>query len=119
MGNILTIRQAVERAKSEGLPLSEYTLRAWIKGGAIPVRTAGHKALLYYPNLVRYLQCEDGGDNSPVEAVTAGIRRIEASYNTATLTSPPRACGGGKEKTHEHERTGSQGGPAARAAAHG
>ena len=79
MGNILTISQAVERAKSEGLPVSEYTLRAWIKGGAIPVRTAGHKALLYYPNLVRYLQCEDGGDNSPVEAVTAGIRRIEAS----------------------------------------
>ena len=48
MGNILTIRQAVQRAKSEGLPVSEYTLRAWIKGGAIPVRTAGHKALLYY-----------------------------------------------------------------------
>ena len=79
MADVVTIREAVARAKAEGLPVSEYTLRAWIKVGAIPVRTAGHKALLYYPNLVRYLQCEDGGDNSPVEAVTAGIRRIEAS----------------------------------------
>lgn len=62
---MLTIRQAVTRAKAEGLPVSEYTLRAWIKSGVVPVRYAGSKMLLFYPNLVRYLQCEDGGDNVP------------------------------------------------------
>lgn len=76
---VVTIREAVDRAKAEGLPISEHTLRVWVKGGAIPVRKAGKKILLYYPNLVRYLQCADGCDNSPATAVTAGIRRVEAS----------------------------------------
>ena len=59
MSNVVTIREAVQRAKSEGLPISEYTLRLWIKTGAIPVRRIGQKALVYYPHLVRYLQCAD------------------------------------------------------------
>lgn len=62
MADVVTIREAVARAKAEGLPVSEYTLRGWIKSGAIPIRHAGCKQLLFYPNLVRYLQCEDGGD---------------------------------------------------------
>ena len=59
MANVLTIREAVKRAKSEGLPVSEYTLRGWIRSGAIPVRRVGQKVLLFYPNLIKYLQCED------------------------------------------------------------
>ena len=77
MGNVVTIRGAVARAKAEGLPVSEYTLRGWIRAGVIPIRHAGSKMLLYYPNLVRYLQCEDGGDNSPATVAAAGIRRVE------------------------------------------
>lgn len=69
MADVLTVRGAVARAKADGLPVSEYTLRAWIKAGHIPVRHAGCKQLVYYPNLVRYLQCEDGGDNSPAVMV--------------------------------------------------
>ena len=65
MADMLTIRQAVERAKQDGIPVSEYTLRRWVKSGEVPVRTAGSKQLLYYPNLVRYLQCVDGCDNQP------------------------------------------------------
>lgn len=65
MADMLTIRQAVERAKQEGIPVSEYTLRRWVKSGAVPVRVAGQKQLLYFPNLVRYLQCVDGGDIKP------------------------------------------------------
>ena len=77
MPNVLTVREAVQRAKSEGVPVSEYTLRMWIKSGAIPVRRVGQKALLYYPNLVRYLQCEDGKDNQPAAVVgIPGIRRV-------------------------------------------
>ena len=76
MGNVLTIREAVSRAKAEGVPVSEYTLRSWIKMGLIPVRLIGAKRLLYYPNLIRYLQCEDGGDIKPVAETGPGIRRI-------------------------------------------
>ena len=65
MSDMLTIRQAVDRARQEGIPVSEYTLRRWVKSGAVPVRVAGSKQLLYYPNLVRYLQCVDGCDNQP------------------------------------------------------
>lgn len=65
MADMLTIRQAVGRARQEGIPVSEYTLRRWVKSGAVPVRVAGSKQLLYYPNLVRYLQCVDGSDNQP------------------------------------------------------
>ena len=78
MPNVVTIREAVQRAKSDGVPISEYTLRLWVKNGAIPVRKVGQKVLLYYPNLVRYLQCEDGKDNLPATATgTPGVHRIE------------------------------------------
>lgn len=59
MPDVLTIRQTVARAKAEGLPVSEYTLRAWIKSGYIPCVRAGVKQLVYYPNLVRYVTCTD------------------------------------------------------------
>lgn len=59
MRDIVTIREAVARAKGEGLPISEYSLREWIKSGEIPARKAGNKTLLYYPNLIKYLQCEN------------------------------------------------------------
>lgn len=77
MPDVLTIREAVQRAKADGLPISEYTLRQWVRTGAIPTRRVGQKALLFYPNLVRFLQCEDGADNIPVTEVAPGIRRID------------------------------------------
>ena len=78
MPNVLTIREAVQRSKADGMPVSEYTLRLWIKNGAIPVRKVGQKVLLYYPNLVRYLQCE-GSEATQSATVIAnpGIRRVE------------------------------------------
>ena len=77
MPNVLTIREAVQRAKSDGLPITEYTLRAWVRSGAIPTRKVGQKALLFYPNLVKFLQCEDGADNIPAAEVAPGIRRVD------------------------------------------
>ena len=76
--NVVTIREAVQRAKADGLPITEYTLRQWVRSGAIPTRKVGQKALLFYPNLVRYLKCEDGCDNAPATvAVMPGIRRVD------------------------------------------
>lgn len=78
MPNVVTIREAVQRSKVDGMPVSEYTLRLWVKNGAIPVRKVGQKVLLYYPNLLRYLQCEGGKDNLPATAVAMpGIQRVE------------------------------------------
>lgn len=77
MPDVLTIREAAARAKAEGLPVSEYTLRVWVKSRVIPVRRAGTKQLIYYPNLERYLRCEDGGDIGPATvADTANARRF-------------------------------------------
>lgn len=79
MPNVITIRQAVQRSKADGLPVSEYALRRWIKTGVVPVRMIGHKALIYYPNLVKYIQCEGNKPTPPVAVETAlgTIRRIE------------------------------------------
>ena len=77
MPDVLTIREAVQRSKAEGLPVTEYTLRHWGRIGAIPARKGGQKVLLFYPNLVRFLQCEDGCANQPAAIVTgSGIRRL-------------------------------------------
>ena len=62
MREIVTVREAVARAKADGLPVSEYTLRGWLKAGEVPSRKAGNKILLYYPNLIKYLQCADSDD---------------------------------------------------------
>ena len=67
MADMVTIREAVTRLKDDGLPLSEYSLRLLVKRGSIPVRYVGQKALIFYPNVVSYLQCTGGGDNPPVE----------------------------------------------------
>lgn len=78
MPNICTIREAVQRSKTDGMPVSEYTLRSWVKNGAIPVRKVGQKVLIFYPNLIKYLQCEDGKDNYPATvAAASGVRRIQ------------------------------------------
>lgn len=77
MNDVLTVREAVTRCKADGLPISEYTLRQWIKAGAIPTRRAGQKFLIFYPNLIHYLQCTDGADNTPATDGKGAIRRLE------------------------------------------
>lgn len=64
MRDIVTIREAVARAKVDGIPVSEYTLRNWIKNGELSARKAGNKTLLYYPNLIKYLQCAESDNQS-------------------------------------------------------
>ncbi len=62
MPDVLTIPAALERARTEGLPVTEYSLRSWIKSGVLPVRRIGRKALIYWPNLRSFLACDEGGD---------------------------------------------------------
>ena len=75
--DINTVPKLAQRAKAEGLPISEYTIRRLIKTGAIPARFVRPKPLVSYTALVRYFSCEDGCDNAPSTlAVGTGIRRI-------------------------------------------
>ena len=67
MPKMVTIKQAIPRLADDGMPMSEYSLRLLVKRGAIPVRYLGNKALIFYPNIVSYLQCIDGRDNPPLE----------------------------------------------------
>ena len=77
MRDVLTIREAVQRSKDEGVPVSEYTLRRWVKIGAIPTRQAGTKTLLYWPRL-EFLPCLAGCDNAPATlGESPGIRRVD------------------------------------------
>lgn len=78
MNDVLTIRGAVNRAKEDNLQVSEYALRQMVKSGKLPVRLIGRKALVYYPALVRHLQCIDGGDVHIKNTDTMnGVRKVE------------------------------------------
>lgn len=76
--DIVTVPQHAKRAKAEGIPISEYTIRRLIKQGIIPARYIGNKPVFSYAALLRYLSCEDGSDNNPTTVVAlGGIRRID------------------------------------------
>lgn len=79
MNEILNIRETLNRAQDQGIPISEYTLRRAIKSGAVPCRIVGRTYLISWSNVMRWLTCEDGADNAPVapaSPINSGIRRI-------------------------------------------
>ena len=53
--DMLTIREAVRRAESEGIKVAEACIRRLVKDGSIHSIKTGAKYLLYYPGLVKYL----------------------------------------------------------------
>ena len=61
--NIMNMKEAVQRAAQNGIHLSEYTLRRAIRPGQLPCRIVGRTYLISWDNLVRWLNCVDGGDN--------------------------------------------------------
>lgn len=65
--DVVTIREAVKRAKEEGLPVSDYSLRKWVQSGEIPVRWIGKKALVFYPSLAAYLRFDSNIPKVPFD----------------------------------------------------
>ena len=51
--NVMTIRETVQRSREEGIPISEYAVRKWIKDGKLQTTYTGKKALIYWPSFVR------------------------------------------------------------------
>lgn len=60
--DLLTPRQTVARLKVDGLPVSEYALRSWVRTKQIPEAWIGKKALLYYPNVVKFIRQQAEGE---------------------------------------------------------
>ena len=76
--DINSIPKLAQRAKTDGLPVSEREIRRLIKQGIIPARYVGAKALASYASIVRYFSCEDGCDNAREMYLHNGNRRVEA-----------------------------------------
>ncbi len=62
--DILKIRDAVIRARANGMDISEYTLRRAIHSGKLPCRIIGKTYLISWQNLIKWVTCEDGCDNA-------------------------------------------------------
>lgn len=54
-----TIPKTAERCKAEGLGVTARQLRAWCKEGRLRHTSIGSKALIYWPNLIRFLEAGD------------------------------------------------------------
>lgn len=59
--DLLTPRQTVARLKADGLPVSEYALRSWVRTKQIPAAWIGKRALLFYPNVLKFIQQQTEG----------------------------------------------------------
>ena len=60
---ILKIREAVTRAKSMGINISEYTVRRAVRSGQLPCRIVGRTYMITLTNLVEWITCANGSDN--------------------------------------------------------
>lgn len=50
-----SIREIHRRLVSEGIHISEYALRSWVKSGVIPAKYSGKKAFLLYSDVLTFL----------------------------------------------------------------
>ena len=62
--DVLKIRDAVARARENGMDISEYTLRRAIRSGQLPCRIIGRTYLISWQNLLNWVNCTDGYDNA-------------------------------------------------------
>ena len=70
---VATIPKTAERCEAEGLGITEWQLRSWCRAGALPTTKAGRKSLIYWPNLLRFLE---SGIPEREEESPASIRKI-------------------------------------------
>ena len=65
MNEIQNIQDTLRSAHENGIPLTEYTLRRAIRSGALPCRIVGRTYFISWSNVMKWLMCEDGADNTP------------------------------------------------------
>lgn len=57
--NCGTIRTVHRLLLAKGYPISEHSLRVWIKEGRIPAVYSGKRAYITFENVLRFLECVD------------------------------------------------------------
>lgn len=58
--DVLSIAKTAERCRIEGIPLSQKTIRRFVKDGTLPAIQTGKKALLYFPNVRKFVADGNG-----------------------------------------------------------
>ena len=71
--DVLSIAKTAERCRVEGIPLAEKAIRRLVKAGDIPAIQTGKKALIFFPNVRRFVE---QGNTAKPEVATGTIRRI-------------------------------------------
>lgn len=51
-----SIREIQRQLTNEGVHISEYALRTWVKDGLLPARYSGRKAIISYDNVLALLR---------------------------------------------------------------
>ena len=72
---VATIPKTARRCKAEGIGLSEAQLRVLCKRGELKHTKMGHSNLIYWPNLIAFLESGSPQQETPVEQ--GKIRRIK------------------------------------------
>lgn len=77
MFELASIHDTAQRCADEKIPLAECAIRRLVREGTIPATIIGNKAMVYWPNLLRFI--ENGNNVTPEEPPhqSGGIRRIE------------------------------------------
>lgn len=53
---LANIQNTAQRCKEEGISFSESALRTLVKSGDIPACRLGKKVLIYWPNVLRFIE---------------------------------------------------------------
>lgn len=69
-----SIRRTAARLQAEGYCVSEGALRRWIREEKLAHRMCGNKPLLYYPNIIKFLEGDEFEDQSNANSGT--VRKI-------------------------------------------
>jgi hypothetical protein len=74
MRDLASIHETAMRCRSDGLPIAEKALRAFVKSGELPAVQTGRKSLIYYPNVLEFVR--KGTTRQQATSEGAPVRRI-------------------------------------------
>lgn len=74
--DLASIHATAERCKAEGVPLAECAIRRLVKTGGIPSVWTGRRALVYWPNVLRFIERGNGPEPPQEPAEQGAVRRI-------------------------------------------
>lgn len=74
MMELATVNQTAERARDEGLGVTETALRSWLADGSLAFIPVGNRRMIYWPTLLAFLEKGVTADTSPRPMYGPGSR---------------------------------------------